>query len=117
MSGNNVKNTQIWVVETNCEKNPVWYDAFTQKVGEGFSRHRNRAQRPSIGLNKRFLPRPNTTTAWKLLPHRSSARIEILHVGDFFTKSNEFECNCCKAVFVLVKISFWKIYIPYSREF
>ena len=24
-----------------------------------------------IDLNKRFLPRPKTTTAWKLIPHRS----------------------------------------------
>ena len=30
------------------------------------------AQRPRMDLNKRFLPRPNTTTAWKLTPHRSS---------------------------------------------
>ena len=29
-------------------------------------------QRPRIDLNKRFLPRPNTTTAWKLIPHRSN---------------------------------------------
>ena len=27
-------------------------------------------QRPTIDLNKRFLPRPNTTTAWKLIPYR-----------------------------------------------
>ena len=33
-----------------------------------------------------------------------SARIKILHIGNFFTKKNEFECNYCKAVFVLVKI-------------
>ena len=25
-----------------------------------------------INLNKRFLPRPNTTSAWKLTPHRSN---------------------------------------------
>ena len=29
-------------------------------------------QRPRTDLNKRFLPRPNTTTAWKLIPHRSN---------------------------------------------
>ena len=40
-------------------------------------------------------------------PHESlypigllSARIEILHIGTFFL-SNEFECNYCKAAFVL----------------
>ena len=26
------------------------------------------SQRPRIDLNERFLPRPNTTTAWKLIP-------------------------------------------------
>ena len=31
----------------------------------------HRSQRPRIDLNKMFLPRPNTTTAWKLIPHRS----------------------------------------------
>ena len=29
-------------------------------------------QRPRIDLNKSFLPRPNTTTAWKHIPHRSN---------------------------------------------
>ena len=29
-------------------------------------------QRPRTDLNKRFLPRPNTTIAWKLIPHRSN---------------------------------------------
>ena len=29
-------------------------------------------QRPRIYLNKRFLLRPNTTTAWKLIPQRSN---------------------------------------------
>ena len=28
-------------------------------------------QPPRIDLNKRFLPRPNTTTAWKFIPYRS----------------------------------------------
>ena len=31
-----------------------------------------RSQRPRIDLNKKFLPRPNATTAWKLIPHRSN---------------------------------------------
>ena len=31
----------------------------------------NIAQRPRVDLNKRFLPRPNNTTVWKLIPHRS----------------------------------------------
>ena len=31
-----------------------------------------RTQRPRIDLNKRFLPRSNTTTAWNLIPHRSN---------------------------------------------
>ena len=30
------------------------------------------SQRPRIDLNKRFLPGQNTTTAWKLIPHRSN---------------------------------------------
>ena len=30
-----------------------------------------RSQCPRTHLNKRFLPRPKTTTAWKLIPHRS----------------------------------------------
>ena len=30
-----------------------------------------KAQRPRTDLNKRSLPRPKTTTAWKLTPHRS----------------------------------------------
>ena len=29
------------------------------------------SQRSRTDLNKRFLPRPNTITAWKLIPHRS----------------------------------------------
>ena len=29
------------------------------------------SQRPRTDLNKRSLPRPKTTTAWKLIPHRS----------------------------------------------
>ena len=37
-------------------------------------------QRPRIDLNKRFLPRPNTTTGL------ISARIKTLHIGNFFTK-------------------------------
>jgi hypothetical protein len=35
-----------------------------------------------------------------------SAKIEIPHGGNFFSKKNEFEFNYCKAAFVLVKISF-----------
>ena len=30
----------------------------------------NSTQRPRIDLDKRFLPRPNTTIALKLIPHR-----------------------------------------------
>ena len=30
------------------------------------------SQRARIYLNKRFLPRPNITTAWKLIPYRSN---------------------------------------------
>ena len=30
----------------------------------------SKAQRPRIDFNKRFLP--NTTTAWKLIPHKSN---------------------------------------------
>ena len=43
------------------------------------------AQRPRTDLNKRSLPRPKTTTGWKLIPHRFiiSARIKILHGGNF----------------------------------
>ena len=36
-----------------------------------YSAIHTKSQRPRIDLNNRFLPRPNTTTAWKLLPHRS----------------------------------------------
>ena len=32
---------------------------------------RTRAQRPRMDLMKKSLPRPKTTTAWKLTPHRS----------------------------------------------
>ena len=35
------------------------------------SEHHSRAQCPRTNLNKRFLPRPKTITAWKLIPHRS----------------------------------------------
>ena len=45
-----------------------------------------RPQCPRIDLNKRFLPRPKTITAWNLTPHRSNIRIKILHIGNFFTK-------------------------------
>ena len=30
------------------------------------------SQHPRTDLKKRFLPRPNTTIAWKLIPHRSN---------------------------------------------
>ena len=30
-----------------------------------------KSQCPRLDLKKRFLPRPNTTTAWKFIPHRS----------------------------------------------
>ena len=33
--------------------------------------NRSLAQCPRTDLNKRFLPTPKTTTAWKLIPHRS----------------------------------------------
>ena len=32
----------------------------------------NKAQRPRMDLNKKSLPRPKTTTAWKPIPHRSN---------------------------------------------
>ena len=31
-----------------------------------------KAQRPRTDLSKKSLPRPKTTTAWKLIPHRSN---------------------------------------------
>ena len=70
------------------------------------------AQRPRIDLNKRFLPDQILPQHESLYPiSLISARMKILLIGNFFTKKNQFECNYCKAVFVLVKISFWKIYI------
>ena len=41
------------------------------------------SQCPRTDFIKRSLPRPKTTTAWKLMPHivLKSARIEILHIG------------------------------------
>ena len=67
------------------------------------------AQRPRMDLNQIKSPYPDR----RLPQHESlypigliSARIKILHIWNFFTKLNEFECNYCKAVFVLVKISF-----------
>ena len=67
-------------------------------------------QRHRIDLNKMFLPRLDTSS---LPQHKSlypivlkSAGVKIPYGGNFFTKKNEFECNYCKAVFVLVKISF-----------
>ena len=47
------------------------------------------AQRPTTDLNKRSLPRPNTTTAQyeSLYPiGLISATIKIVHIGNFFTK-------------------------------
>ena len=58
----------------------------------------NFPRRSRIDLNKRFLPRSN------MYYHR--AIIKILHIGNFSTKKNEFECNYFKAVFVFEKISF-----------
>ena len=44
-------------------------------------------QCPRADLNKRFLPRPNTTSTERLYPiGLISARIKILHIGNFFTK-------------------------------
>ena len=63
-------------------------------------------QRLTVDLNKR-LPQHESLYSIGLI----SARIDILHIGNFFTKSNEFECNDCRAVFVLLKISFWKMYV------
>ena len=41
---------------------------------------RTSSQCPRANLNKRFLPRSKTTTAWKL----KSARIEIPHIGTHY---------------------------------
>ena len=43
----------------------------TKKLGASLITVGRLLQRPKIDLNKRFLPGPNTTTAWKLIPHRS----------------------------------------------
>ena len=48
---------QFWVYKID--------QVFPTKVGEYYL-----AQRPRIDLSKRFLPKPNTTTALKLTPHR-----------------------------------------------
>ena len=72
-----------------------------KKLQWAIYRYVNLAQRPRTDLNKRFLPRPNTTIAWKLMPHRSN-------ISKIWNPSH---CNYCKAVFVLVKINFWKIYV------
>ena len=44
-----------------------------EKQGEvkSFKAERQATQRPRIDLNKRFSPRPNTITAWKLILYRS----------------------------------------------
>ena len=68
----------------------------------------NLSQRPRIDLNKKFLPKDQI-----LLHHESlypigvlSARIKILHIGNFFTKQNEFECNFYKDIFCITKNQF-----------
>ena len=59
-------------------------------------------QRPGIDLKKgsyldQILPQHESLYPIGL----KSARIEILHSGNFFTKWIKFECNYCKAVFAL----------------
>ena len=69
-----------------------------------------KAQRPRIDLNKGFYLDQILPQHESLYPiGLKSARIEIPHGGTFFTEWNEFEYNYCKAVFVLVKIIFWKM--------
>ena len=70
------------------------------------------SQRPRIDLNTRSLPRPKTTTAWKLIPHRS-ARIEIPHIGshyidfsrtDFYKYKDSFTVITFKLILILADI-------------
>ena len=44
----------------------------SKKISELFKKPKkwSAPQRPRTDLNKRSLPRPKTTTAWKLIPHR-----------------------------------------------
>ena len=50
-----------------------------------------RSQCPRTDLNKRSLPRPKTTTAWKLIPGVIPHRIEILHIEALhWVHSNSF---------------------------
>ena len=68
-----------------------------------------RSQRPRIDLNKMFLPRPNTTTAWKLMPHRS----KISKCWTFLLGKMSLNVITAKLFFKLAKISFWKIYADF----
>ena len=43
----------------------------------------NSTQRPRIDLNKRFLPTPNTTTAWKLIPRSYLQELKSYTLGTF----------------------------------
>ena len=58
--------------------NQIWLDSIKEKC-MGYLKSRftckkkstGLAQCPRTDLNKSFLPRPKTTTAWKLIPHSS----------------------------------------------
>ena len=53
-----------------------WIENVHTSVVEVIGGHRGSKRRstqcPRADLNKRFLPRANTATAWKLIPHRSN---------------------------------------------
>ena len=72
-------------------------------------------QSPRIDLNKRFLPRPNTTTAWKLIPHKSNISKYVLKsytLGTFLLSKLSLDVNAVKLfLYYVVKTSFWKLYV------
>ena len=80
----------------------------------------NYSQHPKKDLNKSPYPDQTIPQHESLYPiGLESARIKIPHRGKRFFKKDEFECNYCKAVFVVVKISFRKIIVvgPTMRDF
>ena len=82
------------------------FRTFTQNYASIFvKKYTDIAQRPRIDLNKRFLLRPKTTTAWNIIPHRS--KISKNWNPPHWIPLNRFFKNC----FLLIQKQHYSNYI------
>ena len=64
--------SKIWRKKYYLEKlnSKIWKKNYCLEFLKSKIWRKNHTQCPRTDLNKRFLPRPKTTTTWKLIPHR-----------------------------------------------